>query len=93
MIPDWLDAIEREVTECLCAHGGLSPRELAERLGISEAGAVSYICLLASTGRLIIERVSPARVAGPSLPRREERRPRQRRQGDVYGIPPRAAVA
>jgi hypothetical protein len=47
MIPGWVDAIEHEVTRCLCAHGELSPRELAERLGISEDGALSYICLLA----------------------------------------------
>ena len=58
MIPGWLDALQAEVAECLCARGSLSAHELAEWLGVSEAAAVSYITLLASAGRLTIERVS-----------------------------------
>ena len=73
MIPGWLDAIEHEVTTCLCGRESLSPPELAARLGISEEGAVSYVCLLASEGRLTIERVSLPRADGPALSRRGER--------------------
>lgn len=58
MIPGWLDTIEDEVAVCLASRGSLSARELAEALQISEACAISYVALLASAGRLTIERVS-----------------------------------
>jgi len=57
LIPGWLDEIEEEVARCLCGGRALSARELAEALGVSEASAISYITLLASAGRLTIERV------------------------------------
>ena len=58
MIAGWLASVEEDVATCLCARGSVSARQLAEHLGVSEACAVSYICLLASTGRLTVERVS-----------------------------------
>jgi hypothetical protein len=58
MIPGWVDAIEDEVRSCLRSGGRCSARELAEALGVSEESAVSYITLLASSGRLRIEAVS-----------------------------------
>ena len=63
MIPGWVDEIEAEVVGCLCHRGPMSARQLAEALGVSEASAVHYIHLLASEGRLSIERVT---VAGES---------------------------
>jgi len=63
MIPGWLDEIEAEVMGCLCHRGPLSARQLAEALGVSEDSAVHFIHLLASEGRLSIERVA---VAGES---------------------------
>lgn len=57
MIPGWLDEIEEEVARCLCGSRALSARELAEALGVCEESAISYIALLASAGRLTIERV------------------------------------
>ena len=59
MVPGWLDEIEDDVVKCLGKCRGLSPRELAEALEVSEASALSYILLLAETGRLAIERVGP----------------------------------
>ncbi len=63
VIPGWLDEIEAEVVGCLCRRGPMSSRQLAEALGVSEGSAVHYIHLLASEGRLSIERVV---VAGES---------------------------
>jgi hypothetical protein len=51
------DSIEGDVTRCLGAGGGLSPRDPAPRLGRPEPLAVSSITLLAATGRPTIERV------------------------------------
>lgn len=67
MIPGWLDEIEEEVVSCLCDRGKTSVRELASGLGISEAAALHYVYLLASEGRLTIERivVAPGRGARP----------------------------
>ena len=63
MITDWIDEVEHEVLGCFCGAGTISPVEVAARLGISERSAVSYICLLASDGRVSIERV----VSGPGI--------------------------
>jgi hypothetical protein len=64
MIPDWVEEVEQDVRACCCDGRAISPREIAARLGISERSAVSYICLLASEGRVTIERVSPATWTG-----------------------------
>ncbi len=66
MIPNWLDEVEDEVATCLATGGSMSARGLAESLGVSESCAVSYIALLASAGRLTIERVSLARPPAES---------------------------
>ena len=67
VIPGWLDEIEAEVVGCLCHRGPMSARQLAEALGVSEGSAVHFIHLLASEGRLSIERVVVAgeTEAGP----------------------------
>ncbi len=64
MIDHWLDDIEAQVRTVLKEHGPLSARELGLRLGVSEASAVSFIGLLASSGQLVIERVSCPRGHG-----------------------------
>lgn len=65
MIVNWLDEIEEQVRAVIKEPGGLSARELGGRLGVSEESAVSYIGLLASSGRLVIERVAlPQRAGG-----------------------------
>jgi hypothetical protein len=71
MIDHWLDEIEGQVRDVLKERGPLSARDLGCRLGVSEASAVSFIGLLASSGRLVIERVG--------LPRRA----RDRRDADL----------
>jgi hypothetical protein len=59
MIANWLDEIEMQVRAVIEERGSsLSARELGGRLGVSEESAVSFIGLLASSGRLVIERVS-----------------------------------
>jgi hypothetical protein len=58
MIVNWLDEIEEQVRAVMTEPGGLSARELGDRLGVSEESAVSFISLLASSGRLVIERVA-----------------------------------
>jgi hypothetical protein len=58
MIPGWLEEIMEEVSDCLAANGGLSARDLAARLGVSERAAVEYISILAAKGRVTIDRVS-----------------------------------
>jgi hypothetical protein len=65
MIAGWLGDIEEDVRNRLCGHGAMSARELAESLGVPESCAVGYVLLLASAGRLTIERVS--------LPRPDQR--------------------
>lgn len=52
----WAD-LDDEVLRCLARHGALSPRELARHLGMSEAAAVSLLCLLAQQGRVTIRAV------------------------------------
>ncbi|HXG16854.1 MAG TPA: hypothetical protein VNK50_11435 [Calidithermus sp.] len=63
MIGDWVEELEAEVLACLRDVATMTPHEMAERLGISEGTAISYICLLASEGRLTIERVSAPKPA------------------------------
>jgi DNA-binding Lrp family transcriptional regulator len=65
MIGDWIAELEAEVLACLREGAAISPGELAARLGTSESTAISYICLLASEGRLTIERVLAPKPAVP----------------------------
>jgi DNA-binding Lrp family transcriptional regulator len=60
MVPGWLDELEQEMARCLTGGCRLSPRELADALGVSEEAAIQRIVLLASSGRLRIEAVSLA---------------------------------
>jgi hypothetical protein len=57
MIAGWFEDLEKEVCACF-DHGTLTPEQLATRLGVSRATAVSFILLLASEGRVRIEQVS-----------------------------------
>lgn len=70
MIEGWVEDLEQEVRTCL-GRGSLTPEQLAARLGVSPATAVSFILLLASADRLRIERVSlkPAEAAAGALSR------------------------
>lgn len=70
MIATWLDEIEEQVRAALEGREGVSAWELGSRLGVSEESAVSFIGLLASSGRLIIERVS---LPGNARDRRDAR--------------------
>jgi transcriptional regulator with XRE-family HTH domain len=58
MIAGWLEQIEVEVLGQVRERGGLSARQLAARLGISESLAVSYVSLLAAKGLVSIERIA-----------------------------------
>ena len=58
MIANWLDEVETDVRAALVQRGSLSARDLGRRLGVSEESAISFIMLLASSGRLVIERVA-----------------------------------
>jgi DNA-binding IclR family transcriptional regulator len=53
--------IDQAVLECLSA-GDAEPRQIAERLGMSEAAASSILTMLATEGKVRICRVS---LAGP----------------------------
>jgi hypothetical protein len=64
MIENWVDEIEADVRTVLERRGSLSARDLGRRLGVSEDTAVSFIGLLAASGRLVIERVSLPDAAG-----------------------------
>jgi hypothetical protein len=65
MIPGWLDELEGEVARALATKESVSLGELAAALRVSEPCASSYVALLASAGRLTIERVSlPRRRRG-----------------------------
>jgi hypothetical protein len=72
MVPGWLDSIEDEVATCLRKRGSLSPGELAGELGLKESSALSYILLLAATGRLAIERVGLVPAASEWCRRRSD---------------------
>ena len=69
MIAGWFEDLERDVRACF-GHGCLTPEQLAARLGVSPAAAVSFILLLAGEGRLRIEQVSlgPAERFAPGIP-------------------------
>ena len=58
MITNWLDEVETDVRAALVQQGSLSARDLGRRLAVSEESAISLITLLASSGRLVIERVA-----------------------------------
>jgi len=64
MIANWLDEIDADVRTVLQKRGCLSAWELGRHLDVSEETAVSYIGLLAASGRLVIERVSLPENAG-----------------------------
>ena len=57
MIEGWLDEIEAEVRAAVGSRRTLSVTELAAALHVSERCAESYVALLASAGRLSIERI------------------------------------
>jgi hypothetical protein len=58
MVVGWMEEIEAEVLGHVRERGGLSARQLAARLRVSESLAVSCVCLLASKGLVTIERIA-----------------------------------
>jgi hypothetical protein len=64
MIEGWLDEIEAEVRTGVAGRRSLSVAELAAALRVSERCAENYVTLLASAGRLRIERVALPRESG-----------------------------
>jgi DNA-binding Lrp family transcriptional regulator len=54
---DWWSEIDDGVRACLERHGAMSPREIAQHLGLSEAAVSSAVSLLAQEGKLRIARV------------------------------------
>jgi DNA-binding Lrp family transcriptional regulator len=62
----WWNEIEREILDWLERQGELTPAALGERLGMSEASAVSLLAMLASEGKVTISRVTP-RSAAPRV--------------------------
>lgn len=57
MIAHWFEDFFEDICAC-CGPRGATPEELAARLGVSTGTAVSLIVLLASEGRIRIDRVS-----------------------------------
>lgn len=55
----WFE-IEREIDEWLRVRGECTAAELGKHLGMSEAAAVSLICLLATEGKLRVCGVAAA---------------------------------
>jgi hypothetical protein len=67
MIAHWFEDFVEDVCAC-CGPRGTTPEELAARLGVSTATAVSLIVLLASEGRIRIDRVSLPTANGRAEP-------------------------
>jgi DNA-binding transcriptional regulator LsrR (DeoR family) len=55
----WWNEIERDVHRWLDQHGALTPRQLAQHLGMSESAAGSLLSVLASEGKVRISLVEP----------------------------------
>jgi predicted ArsR family transcriptional regulator len=53
----WWSELDDAILACLSEPGGMSPREIGRRLGISEAAAVSVLGMLAQEGRVRIAHV------------------------------------
>ena len=66
MIPGWKEEIEQQYLAILRAHPRASSKDLATRLGVSEADAIYWLTALAREGRV--------RILGFDLP--EEGDPR-----------------
>ncbi|MGH7391295.1 MAG: AsnC family protein [Candidatus Rokuibacteriota bacterium] len=53
--PDaWWDELDAAVMACLETNGAMAPHEVGRHLGLSEAAAVSLLCLLAFEGKVRI---------------------------------------
>jgi hypothetical protein len=51
---DWWGALDDEVLACLHGKQPTAPSDVARQLGMSESGAVSLLCKLATEGRVRI---------------------------------------
>jgi DNA-binding Lrp family transcriptional regulator len=61
---DWWAETDNAVLECLRKAGPMNPRDLADRIGISEGEATAFLCMLAAEGRVrirLVELNAPAR--------------------------------
>jgi DNA-binding Lrp family transcriptional regulator len=56
---DWWK-IDREILECLAAHGAMTPGEICRELGLSEGEATSLLAMLGQEGRVRICQVTLA---------------------------------
>jgi DNA-binding Lrp family transcriptional regulator len=56
---DWWK-VDREILECLAAHGAMTPQEISRQLGLSEGEATSFLAMLAREGRVRICQVTLA---------------------------------
>jgi hypothetical protein len=54
---DWWSETEQGVVECLSSAGPMSPQELAQRVGLSEGEAISFLCMLAREKKVAIQLV------------------------------------
>ena len=52
LFEDWLEELEAEVISLVEKTGALEPRELGEKLGVSQAGASFLIAKLKREGKL-----------------------------------------
>ena len=66
---DWWSETEQAVVECLASAGPMSPQDLAQRVGISEGEAISFLCMLARERKVAIQLVGLT-VTPPSRPGR-----------------------
>ncbi len=54
MIPELWGALDEEILGCLARGGPMAVKEIAGKLGMSEDGAASLLCLLAQQGKVRI---------------------------------------
>jgi len=80
----WWSEIEREIMDWLERQGEVTPAALGERLGMSEASAVSLLAMLASEGKVTISRVTPRSAAAHApISSGAKRKPSPRARGTL----------
>ena len=52
LFEDWFEELEEEVISLVKRHGPMSPRELGEKIGLSERGATFLLSKLKREGKL-----------------------------------------
>ena len=54
---DWWSETEHAIVKCLGSGGPMSPKELAQRVGMSEGETTVFLCMLAREKKLLIRLV------------------------------------